>query len=121
MAKRLTLLACIALAVLGQSLVCLAIYGLASGINLEGFQTYHAFAYLPIVFVAMALPISIGAWGVGEIAMERCLSWAGFAKGSGVALSLLYRLCGVVASLPGGLIFASGWARVRSIEGDVRA
>ncbi len=63
------------------------------------------FSVVPLVALAMVLPISIGGFGVRENALEYLLRGYGVPSETGVAIALLWGLCTVFAGLLGGLLF----------------
>lgn len=63
------------------------------------------FSVVPLVALAMVLPISIGGFGVRENALEYLLRSYGVPSETGVAIALLWGLCTVFAGLLGGVLF----------------
>lgn len=97
------LLAAVTLTILMQSAVIVSYYilGKAIGITLSLF-TY--FGVIPLVFLAGALPVSLGGIGVREGALVGLLVAIGIDTQLAIALSLLYLFVLLVSSLPGGLV-----------------
>lgn len=60
---------------------------------------------VPLVALAMVLPISIGGFGVRESAIEYLLSGHGVSSEAGVAIGLLWGVCTVIGGLIGGILF----------------
>jgi uncharacterized membrane protein YbhN (UPF0104 family) len=60
---------------------------------------------VPLVALAMVLPISIGGFGVRENALEFLLRDYGVPAETGIAIALLWGLCTVLAGLVGGVLF----------------
>jgi glycosyltransferase 2 family protein len=60
---------------------------------------------VPLVALAMVLPISIGGFGIRENALEYLLRGYGVPSETGVAIGLLWGVCTVVAGLVGGVLF----------------
>jgi uncharacterized membrane protein YbhN (UPF0104 family) len=60
---------------------------------------------VPLVALAMVLPISIGGFGVRENALEYLLRGYGVPSETGIAIALLWGLCTVLAGLVGGVLF----------------
>jgi uncharacterized protein (TIRG00374 family) len=60
---------------------------------------------VPLVALAMVLPISIGGFGIRENALEYLLRGYGVPSEAGVAIGLLWGVCTVVAGLVGGVLF----------------
>jgi uncharacterized membrane protein YbhN (UPF0104 family) len=63
------------------------------------------FSVVPLVALAMVLPISVGGFGVRENALEYLLRGHGVPSETGVAIALLWGLCTVFAGLVGGVLF----------------
>ncbi|NBW85335.1 MAG: UPF0104 family protein [Planctomycetia bacterium] len=63
------------------------------------------FSVVPLVALAMVLPISVGGFGVRENALEYLLRDHGVPSETGVAIALLWGLCTVFAGLVGGMLF----------------
>ena len=60
---------------------------------------------VPLVALAMVLPISIGGFGVRENAFEFLLRDYGVPSETGIAIALLWGLCSVLVGLVGGVLF----------------
>jgi uncharacterized protein (TIRG00374 family) len=60
---------------------------------------------VPLVALAMVLPISIGGFGVRENALDYLLRGYGVPSEAGVAIGLLWGVCTVIAGLVGGVLF----------------
>ena len=63
------------------------------------------FSVVPLVALAMVLPISVGGFGVRENALEYLLRGYDVPSETGVAVALLWGLCTVFAGLVGGILF----------------
>ena len=102
------------LSIIGQSSMILIIYGLARALQIDDVPLWKFFIFEPVLFIITALPISVGGWGVQEKAYAvMFVTFAGMESTEAVALSVLFKLCLIVASVPGGLVFALGLARKR--------
>jgi uncharacterized membrane protein YbhN (UPF0104 family) len=66
------------------------------------------FVLVPIIMLAMQLPITVQGLGTAQIAFERLFVAAGAPAAPVVALSLLFIALGIVGNLPGGLLYAFG-------------
>ena len=66
------------------------------------------FGLLPLVLLAMSLPLSFAGWGLREASAAGLWVLAGLPAAEGLAGSLLYGLIILAASLPGAAILASG-------------
>ncbi len=60
---------------------------------------------VPPVLLIVAIPISIGGWGVREYAMVAAFGLIGVPKEGATVLSILVGLIGIAISLPGGLVW----------------
>ena len=63
------------------------------------------FIVAPTVLLVSMLPISIGGWGVREGAMVVALHGFGMSAEDALLPSVLFGLCAVVATLPGGVLW----------------
>jgi uncharacterized membrane protein YbhN (UPF0104 family) len=63
------------------------------------------FIVAPTVLLVSMLPISIGGWGVREGAMVVALHPFGISAEDALLPSVLFGLCAVVATLPGGILW----------------
>jgi uncharacterized membrane protein YbhN (UPF0104 family) len=68
-------------------------------------------AVVPLVLMAMLLPISVGGWGVREGAAVTLLPIAGMSGAEAFASSAVFGLAALVSALPG---FVPIWARRRT-------
>lgn len=66
------------------------------------------FGLLPLVLLAMSLPLSFAGWGLREASAAGLWALAGLPPAEGLAGSLLYGLIILAASLPGAGVLASG-------------
>jgi glycosyltransferase 2 family protein len=64
------------------------------------------FAFMPVIMLVMQLPITINGFGTTQIAFERLFVPAGVPEAPTFALSVLFLALGIIASLPGGLLYA---------------
>ncbi|MDY8109379.1 lysylphosphatidylglycerol synthase transmembrane domain-containing protein [Fulvimarina sp. 2208YS6-2-32] len=60
---------------------------------------------VPPVLLTMVLPVSVGGWGVREVAAAALWPLAGFTATEGVAASALYGIVATVGALPGVFSF----------------
>jgi uncharacterized membrane protein YbhN (UPF0104 family) len=63
------------------------------------------FIVAPTVLLISMLPISIGGWGVREGAMVMALHGFGIPTDEALLPSILFGLCAVIATLPGGILW----------------
>jgi hypothetical protein len=59
----------------------------------------------PTVLLVTMLPISIGGWGVREAGMVVALHGFGISSEDALLPSILFGLCGIIAALPGSLLW----------------
>jgi uncharacterized membrane protein YbhN (UPF0104 family) len=59
----------------------------------------------PLIMLVMAVPISVGSWGVREAVMVTAPSLLGISASSALAISVEFGLVMILAGLPGGLIW----------------
>ncbi len=73
-----------------------------------GVHTHAAyfFIFIPIVALVASLPISLGGIGVREQSAVTLFAKVGIASAQVVAFELLAYVVGILASVPGGIIFA---------------
>lgn len=81
--------------------VAVAFSGRALGID-EPLSLW--FSVVPLVALAMVLPISIGGFGVRESAMSLLLAEQGVPPATGVAVALLWGLSTILTGLVGGVL-----------------
>lgn len=108
--ERKRLMAVSALISLGsQVITILIIYGMARSLGLDKTPLWMYFVFEPIIFIVNALPISVGGWGVQEgIYVALFGHLGGMSVNEAVALSVLYKVGMLLASVPGGVLFALG-------------
>ncbi|HLY12588.1 MAG TPA: lysylphosphatidylglycerol synthase transmembrane domain-containing protein [Planctomycetota bacterium] len=107
------------LSLLAQASGILVIFGLAHAMGIPALQLVKFFIFEPIIFIVTALPISMGGWGVQEYVYQRLFGdFGGMDPNHAIALSVLYKLTLILASIPGGLLFALGAARRRGTPAD---
>ncbi len=73
------------------------------GVNIDG---YYFFIFIPIVAMAASLPISLGGIGVREQSGVTLFAQVGIASARVVAFEFIAYLVGIIATIPGGIIFA---------------
>jgi glycosyltransferase 2 family protein len=90
-------------AVLGQIALASSVSFLASGLELK-LRFIDCLVAIPPVALVSSLPISVGGWGVREVAMVTAFGMFDVPAESALALSIVLGLTGTAASLPGGVI-----------------
>lgn len=97
-----------------QVVTILVIYGMARALGLERTPLWMFFVFEPILFIVNAVPITPGGWGVQEGAYAYLFgTFGGMSPSEAVALSVLFKIGMLAASVPGGLLFALGATRRR--------
>jgi len=87
-------------AILGQLVVAVAVYVMSLGLDV-GLSLTDCVILMQPVALAVALPISIGGWGVRETAMIGLLGFVGIPSSAALSLSVQMGLLTIVATLPG--------------------
>jgi uncharacterized protein (TIRG00374 family) len=87
--------------------------GNALGID-QPLLTY--FAFVPVILLIMQVPITINALGTTQWAFHTLFVASGVAAAQAFALSVLFLVLGIVGSLPGGVLYASGSADERGAQ-----
>ncbi len=62
-------------------------------------------AVVPVIFIAMQFPISIGGWGVRELASLYVFSYMGISEEVAVIMSVLYGFGLLITSIPGNFFW----------------
>lgn len=75
----------------------------AVGVKIE---VFYFFIFIPIIALVSSLPISVGGIGVREQSGVTLFSQIGILPAEIVAFEFIAYLVGIVATIPGGLIFA---------------
>jgi uncharacterized membrane protein YbhN (UPF0104 family) len=76
-------------------------------------------AYIPMIFIISSIPITPGAWGVGELLFVLFFAtWGGLPAAQPMALSLFFRLNTAIVSLLGGVFLLMERDRVK--PGDIQ-
>jgi glycosyltransferase 2 family protein len=106
------------IAFVGHINLSLSVWMLARGLNIH-VSAFDCMVLIPPVTLIMILPVSIAGWGVRETAMVTAFGYVGVPGDSALALSILFGLVSLAASLPGGLCFLA--ARETSLQDIVVA
>jgi len=75
----------------------------AVGVNLD---LFYFFIFVPIIALAASLPISLGGIGVREQSGVTLFTQVGVLSAKVVAFEFIAYLVGIIATIPGGFIFA---------------
>ncbi len=89
-----------------QMLAITVYFFIATGLGIE-ISIQAIMVVIPLTFIAVALPISIGGMGVREIATVGLMMRFGVAESDAAAIALIYILVILLASLPGLYIYLS--------------
>lgn len=103
---RTQILFAVCISFIAQYLIILCYLMIGLSLNIELPISIY-FTIIPIVFVATALPISIGGLGVRESTLITLFLFFQVDKQAAIALSLIYFGSIVLLTLPGGLIILS--------------
>ena len=63
------------------------------------------FVFAPIILFSMALPVSIGGWGIRETTALVISFLLGLSVSASVTVAIVYGLCNLLCSLPGAYFF----------------
>ena len=87
--------------------ISISVFLLAMGLDLD-VSLVDCLALMPLVVMIMTIPISIGGWGVRETAMVAFFGLVGIPSEGALVLSVLVGFVGIIAALPGGIIWLFG-------------
>jgi uncharacterized protein (TIRG00374 family) len=90
----------ISVSLITQMLTIFIVYIIACGMGV-GLDLISCFKYVPIILIAAAIPISIAGWGLRESAMISGLNFAGIISADALAISILFGIIQIIASIPG--------------------
>lgn len=90
--------------ILGHANLAVVVWFLAKALHLD-VDLFDCMALVPPVILLLTLPISISGWGVREQAMVTAFALVGVQTESALVLSLMFGVIGILASLPGGLLW----------------
>jgi uncharacterized membrane protein YbhN (UPF0104 family) len=76
---------------------------IANGMDLS-LSFWHAALYFPAVLLAAAIPVSIGGWGLRELAAIPALAQAGLGAESAAAVAFVFGLTQLVSASVGALV-----------------
>jgi len=95
-----TALPVLSAAVVGQTALAFAVYLISCGLNVD-LSLIDCVILMQPIALAVALPISVGGWGVRETAMIGLLGLVGVSSSAALSLSVQLGLLTIVATLPG--------------------
>lgn len=84
-----------------------AIMAVARAFGIEAGWTVF-FAFVPVSLLIAMIPVSVGSWGLRELALVFSLGAAGVPAGSALLTSITFGLLGMSFALLGGLIWMTG-------------
>ena len=96
-----------------------AVWMLADGLHINA-GLIDCLALVPLALLVTIIPISLGGWGLREGAFLVAFGLVGVTPGDAVALSIIFGITSIVASLPGGLIWLFDSDARRSLSKDWR-
>lgn len=88
-----------------QALRVITHYAAARALHVD-IGLFYFFVFIPIIALVSSLPISLGGIGVREQSGVALFAQIGLSSARVTAFELLAYLVGILASLPGGLLFA---------------
>ncbi len=106
--KRGLVAATIGITVVSQASLIAATWVAGRAIGITEASVLHYIVLIPLIELILAVPISVGGWGVGEAVYPFLFGLVGVDPGKAVALSLLYKMTVILYGLPGGICFAVG-------------
>lgn len=109
----------------GNVNISICVFILSQSLGLE-ITLLECLLLVPPVLLIAAIPISVGGWGVREMAMVNAFGLIGVGFDGALALSVLTGLVGIAVSLPGGLVWLFSRERGRGtkiseIEAEISA
>jgi uncharacterized membrane protein YbhN (UPF0104 family) len=93
-----------ALSLISHTLAAASIFALARGLGLE-LALVDSLALVPAVILITLIPLSFAGWGIREGAMVAMLAFAGVSTDAALAVSILFGVALLAASLPGCLVW----------------
>ena len=82
----------------------ICVYIMAQSLGLD-ISVWDCLMLVPPVLLIVAIPISVGGWGVRETAMVAAFGLVGVPDEGALVLSILVGLVGLAIALPGGLVW----------------
>ncbi len=102
--KPLTSLNSLVFAALAHICFCICAYILAQSMQIQ-LSLMHCVMFMPLVMLAITMPISVGGWGVREMSMVGLLGLVGVPDAQALAISVQLGLLNILVSLPGSLFW----------------
>lgn len=103
-------------AMLAQTAAAGAAYAIARSLALD-VSLIDCIVLMQIVAILVAVPISIGGWGVREVAVAGLFGLIGVGPSSALLLSVQLGLVGLIVNLPGGIFWVLLHDHARPVTG----
>lgn len=105
--QKTLLLKTIVISIIIQSFRVLTHYAAARAVGVDQIPPFYFFIFIPMVALAVTVPISIGGFGVREQTAVNlfCLPGIDGIPGQIISMEFMAYLIGITCSLPGGLLF----------------
>jgi len=94
----------VAMSCLIHVLLTVTVHGYGEALDVEGVSLVNYYTFVPVIMLITAAPISIAGWGVGEALFVKVFGQMGVEPYRSAAVSILFRLTGLIWSWP-GLVF----------------
>jgi uncharacterized protein (TIRG00374 family) len=107
------------ISVVSQAVLIVSLWVAGRSLGIAEASFLHYVVFIPIIELALCLPISFAGWGVGEAVYGALFGLAGVGWIPAVALSLLNKLTVIAFGLPGGILFAMGNRRTSHPESRI--
>jgi uncharacterized protein (TIRG00374 family) len=108
--QRRTLTVVLAASIAVQALRVLQAWSLGRSLEVTAGLAWY-FAFVPVIVLIMALPISIGGLGTAQLGFVVFFGMVGVREADAFTLSLLFLGLAAIGNLPGGLLFMFGSGR----------
>ncbi len=102
---------------LGHANVSLSVYFLAQGLGID-VSLLDCLILMPPVLLVVTIPVSVGGWGVREMAMASAFGLVGVTQGAAISLSILLGLVVLAVVMPAGLVWLIGRDRSEPMSLD---
>lgn len=109
--RKKLLLFTLGFSILTQASMIIIIYLHSVSLSIKNVQLLHFFMFMPIIFLVTSIPITVGGWGLQEISYATLFTTVYADKNEMITLSVLYHISMVLITIPGGILFAAGFAK----------
>ena len=98
-------------------------YGLGLAFGVRGVSFFEYYLFVPVILMIIAVPITVGGWGLRETLYVDFFGTVGVAGAVAVSISALFRLTEMLWSLPGAYFYLAGREKipVEKMEEEVEA